>query len=476
MKKIKTILMALAVVCCLATACFASNQLVDMALWNANADQPSMGNVATANNPQALYNPTTNTLQFATNPVDVSGYLSGIEAALYDTTGKGDFKEVTILSTGTVETGTKNDGTNHTVTFLSSYELEVPSYLTKEGVEYITIKMRVPYTPMDVVVGTGYLDARLRIDWESMTATDWVEIVPNTEISAGEVESVTKTSQGIVLTAESTVAPSDCLFQVTKITSGTNYTAAAATLGTSNFDLYDIGLTLGGEDFALNGSVNLVLPYSNIPSVYRMNDGSKTTLRGLSSSDGYIISSRSLGLFAVVDGEPLEVVDTSSFVDISGHWAEETITNAVSAGLFNGTSATEFSPEAQMTNGMVITVLHRMAGSPSATATSSIWYAEAMAWGLEQGIIGGYTDFDGEANVTREALATMIYRYDGATSATGDLTAFADNTSISAWAVDGLTWANSQGIVTGKSATTIAPQNQATRAEVATMLWRYVSQ
>ncbi len=65
-----------------------SNQLVHIDLWNAAADKASMGNIATDNNKQALYNPTANTLQIAANPVNVSGYISGITAARYDITGK----------------------------------------------------------------------------------------------------------------------------------------------------------------------------------------------------------------------------------------------------------------------------------------------------------------------------------------------------------------------------------------------------
>ncbi len=494
LKKLASIVLATAMVTSMFTVAHASesNHLVDIALWNANSDQPSMGNVATDNNVQALYNPSENTLQFATNPVDVSGYCSGIQSALYDTTGKGDFQAVTTLSTGTVETGTKNDGTNHTVTFLSSFEIEVPSYLTMEGVEYIPFQMSVPYTPMDVVVGTGYLDARIRIDWDTMTTTDLTDLVPNTEISTGEVEEITLTSSGVTLNAESTIVSSDALFTVTKVTSGSAYNLAVASLAVAGFDLYEVSLTVDGADFELTGSVNLTFPYSNIPTVYRINDdATKTTLRGLSSAEGYLISTRSMGLYAVLDGVAMEVVEVPqieaevtpevevelTFADIAGHWAEDYIITAVNYGMFNGTSTTTFSPEAQMTNGMVITVLHRLAGEPEATHDGATWYSEAMAWGYENEMIGGYTDFAPEGNVTREGLATMLYRYQslGAIPAQGaDLSSFTDSADISDWALDALAWANAKGIVNGTTSTTIAPQSEATRAQVATMLCRYV--
>ena len=130
-----------------------SNQLVEVDLWHATSNKASMGNVATDNNSKALYNPSENTLQVATNPVSVSGYQSAITKAQYDITGKGSYKDVEILSTGTVQTGDKYDGTDHAVTYISSFEIELPDYITGEGVEYIPLHMMVPYTPMDEVVG-----------------------------------------------------------------------------------------------------------------------------------------------------------------------------------------------------------------------------------------------------------------------------------------------------------------------------------
>lgn len=493
MKKIGSIL----TVCCLALAMATtalaadSNQLVTIDLWNAAADQASMGNIATANNEQGLYNPEENTLQIATNSVDVSGYMSGIMAARYDTTGNGDYVDVTVLSTDIVETGTKNDGINHTVEYLSSFEIELPDYITGSGIEYIPIQMSVPHTPMDVVVGTGYLDARIRINWDEVEATDWVEIVPDTTMSSGEVEKIVLTDNGITVTADTTILVSDCVLTVTPITSGSDYELAKTALGSdvTDFDLYSVSVTLSGNEIEPSGSLEVIFPYANLPSLYRISDtGSKTVLRGTSSVNGYSILSRSLGLFAVVGGVEMEIlpeVETVEpeveaelyFADIAGHWAEDDIVSAVSAGLFNGTSTTTFSPDTQMTNGMIITVLHRIAGEPETANDGATWYSEAMAWGYDNGIIGGYTDFDGEENATREGLATMLYYYEtlmGSPVSGADLSNFTDSTTISDWAVDGLAWANAAGIVNGTSTTTISPTSEATRAQVATMLWRYV--
>ena len=76
-------------------------------------------------------------------------------AAQYDSTGKGDYLDVEVLTTNTVETGTKHDDTSHTITYLSSFEIPPPDYLTKTGVENIPFKMTAPYTPMDVAMETA---------------------------------------------------------------------------------------------------------------------------------------------------------------------------------------------------------------------------------------------------------------------------------------------------------------------------------
>lgn len=477
-KKIISTALCATMLCSMAVSAYAAdaNYMLSFDIWNAVSDQASMGNVSTDNNSEALYNPTENTLQIATNPVDVSGYMSGIIAAQYDTSSNGDYVDVKILSTFDVETGTKYDGTNHTISILSSFEIELPAYLTKEGVEYIMIKMSVPYTPMDVVVGTGYLDARLRIDWDTMTATSDAEITPDTTMSSGTVASVNLSSNGFIVNADTTIIPQNSSLTVVKVISGEDYELTATTLGHEDFDLYKLTITASELEVSASGALEIILPYSNSIELYRINtDGSKTVLRGTASSDGYKILSRNTGLFAVIGGEK---IDTNTFTDISSHWAETYIKNAVSYGLFNGTSDTTFSPESKMTAGMVITVLHRMAGSPATENTGETWYSEAMAWGYNMEIIGGYKDFDAEANVTREELATMIFRYEllsNEADERNDLSAFSDYSEVSAWASDALSWANAMGIVNGISETSLAPQNEATRAEVATMLCRFMA-
>lgn len=483
MKKLTSLLLTGAMICSLASSIMATNtnKMVEIDLWNANLDQPSMGNIATDNNGFALYNPEENTLQIATNPVEVSGYQSGLSAIMYDTTGNGDFVDAKILSSENIETGTKYDGENHEVVYLSSFEIEVPEYLTYSGYEYINIKMRVPYTPMDVVIGEGYLESRIRINWNNISETELEEIVPNTEISSGAVLPLELNQEGIKIVTDTNSLSEVTKLNVEKITSGAEYDMAKSALeGETNFNLYSIKFTLANEEISPTGAITIEFPYENLDQLYRINGAdSKTVLIGTQNDTNYEIMTRTVGLFAVVGGELyVEPTIEEKFTDVTGHWALEYIENAVNLGLFNGVGETSFGPNLQMTNAMAITVLHRIAGEPQVETTETIWYAQAVAWGLENSIIGGYNEFILNDNITREALATMIYKYEltlNENVESGNLDKYIDAGEISSWAVDGLAWANSNSIVNGKTADEIKPQDNATRAEVATMFCRYIN-
>ena len=139
-----------------------------------------------------------------------------------------------------------------------------------------------------------------------------------------------------------------------------------------------------------------------------------------------------------------------------------------------GTSATAFSPDLTTSRAMIMTILARLDGADTAS-TGGIWYEKGMAWAVQNGVSDGS---DPEADITREQLAVMLYRYaqrrGGAVSASADLSGYADASSVSAWALDALRWAVFEGIITGTTSTTLTPQGHATRAEAATMLMRYL--
>lgn len=176
----------------------------------------------------------------------------------------------------------------------------------------------------------------------------------------------------------------------------------------------------------------------------------------------------------------------NKFADVSGHWAQDAIAFVVERGLFNGTSETKFSPDAPMTRAMLVTVLHRLAGSPTVTGGTAFpdvpagqWYTDAVAWASGRGIVNGTgTGFAPNGNITREQLAAMLCRYlqstGGDVSTRGTLSGYPDAGKVSDWASDAMRWAVGGGIITGTGAGALNPVGNASRAEVATMLMRLV--
>lgn len=179
------------------------------------------------------------------------------------------------------------------------------------------------------------------------------------------------------------------------------------------------------------------------------------------------------------------------FTDVTDtDWYYESVQYAYEHGLFNGIDTHHFAPTNAMTRSMLATVLYRVAGEPSAEGLSNpfsdvaagAWYETAVTWASSAGVVSGVSasDFAPNTSVTREQLATMLYRYaavqDGANpSAAGDLSAFSDSGKISSWAGDAMSWAVGKGIITGKSGGILDPGGNASRAEVATMIGRFLN-
>ena len=136
-------------------------------------------------------------------------------------------------------------------------------------------------------------------------------------------------------------------------------------------------------------------------------------------------------------------------------------------GLMSGTGNGSFSPNAPTTRAMLMTVLARYAGED--TTGGATWYEKGMNWAKAYGVSDGTNP---NANITREQLVTMLYRYADSPAADGSLTAFADNATVSPYAVSAMQWAVANGIVNGSNGR-LNPQNNATRAEVAAILMRF---
>ena len=176
------------------------------------------------------------------------------------------------------------------------------------------------------------------------------------------------------------------------------------------------------------------------------------------------------------------------FTDVpNGKWYNEGIRFAVEHGLMNGYTDGTFRPNAELTRGQMITVIYRMAGAPGVEPTSAYsdvptgkYYTNAVAWGSANGVVTGYTDgtFRPDAPVTREQLATMLYRYSSSPAADQSVIAsFPDGGSVHNYAKNAMAWAVSNGLITGSkvgSQIYLQPANNANRAQFATIMMRYM--
>ncbi|MEG2421344.1 MAG: S-layer homology domain-containing protein, partial [Oscillospiraceae bacterium] len=168
---------------------------------------------------------------------------------------------------------------------------------------------------------------------------------------------------------------------------------------------------------------------------------------------------------------PQETTPVSErFSDIPADaWYAESVQFVVDNGLFSGTSKTAFSPKATTTRGMLWTVLYRHAGATT-KGEGKTWYADAQAWAKEIGISDGKNP---EGEISREQLATILYRYAKGKSTTADMSKFSDTNKISDFAAEAMNWAVEQGILQGANGK-LNPKGNASRAEVAAMVTRFV--
>ena len=177
-----------------------------------------------------------------------------------------------------------------------------------------------------------------------------------------------------------------------------------------------------------------------------------------------------------------------NFTDVQPNdWFAEPVAFAVEHGLFAGTSATTFSPNVNMTRAMLVAVLYRHSGDSVQNqqvfddVAADAWYAEPIAWAKEKGVVAGMTEttFAADQSIPREQMATILMRYTKYmgidTPAGGDaIKSYSDYDSISSYALASMAWAVDQGLISGTTSSTLSPTSGATRAQVATILMRYV--
>ena len=180
--------------------------------------------------------------------------------------------------------------------------------------------------------------------------------------------------------------------------------------------------------------------------------------------------------------------DSMRFDDVSkGDWFYDDVEYVYSKGIMDGVSKREFAPNETLTRAMIVKILYRIEGEPAGYRASGFndvesgrWYTEAVAWAAEKEIVKGYGNgkFGPNDPVTREQLAAILYRYTqykgwSTAAASGSLKGFADETSVSSYAVDAMNWAVDEGLLKGAN-NKLSPKSNATRAQVAAIIHRYL--
>lgn len=224
-----------------------------------------------------------------------------------------------------------------------------------------------------------------------------------------------------------------------------------------------VAVNLPGDD-----SVQVEIPVKNATpgtvAILVKPDGSEEVIKTTQNTgDGVAVTLK--------NGDTVKIVDNSkTFVDVPGSfWAHDNIAFATSRELFSGTSEHTFSPDEAMTRAMIVTVLARYEGVN--TSAGANWYDAGRKWAIANGVSDGSNMED---HLTREQLATMLYRYEGEPAVSGGLSGFTDASSVSSYAQTAMAWAVQNGLISGMTDTTLAPQGKATRAQVAAILQRYI--
>ena len=182
-----------------------------------------------------------------------------------------------------------------------------------------------------------------------------------------------------------------------------------------------------------------------------------------------------------------EAAAAHPFTDVpADHWANDSVAYVYENGLMSGVDEATFNPNGTTTRAMIVTVLYRLAGEPAEGSSgkftdvdSSAWYGPAVAWAAANDVVNGVTatTFAPNSPITREQMATILYRYADSQhydmSPWASLSVYADVGQISSYAEDAMRWACGGGLLTGTSATTLSPKGTATRAQVAVILARF---
>lgn len=329
--------------------------------------------------------------------------------------------------------------------------------------------------------------------WSGLVGGANVALTPITGTSAAWLEgSGSVTMQG--LTDEITLADSDLNITADGASARVNFDRGVEAVSVSGSGTLGLSVSVGDVTMRFSGTaangVTLTrdddtLTFSGADSGSVVVSEGNATIESTTITPGQDVSVS----FAGETEHPDEPASDLPYRDVRANdWFYDAVKFVSDEKLMTGTGANTFAPNLTTTRGMIVSILYRLEGGPQINGSSPFtdvkdddWYGDAVRWAERAGVVNGTsaTTFASNAAITREQLAAILMNYANYkhenTSARADLSKYSDAGKISSWANDVMAWAVSKGYISGMTATTLAPQGSATRAQVAAILQRYLA-
>ncbi len=365
---------------------------------------------------------------------------------------------------------TSKPGTKLTSKNLDDYQLYVGSSTSKDdSVEDIT------YVPATIATGS------VGVNYIAYSSSGTPLYIGTISFDYGKTsDKITSYAEGYTFKLSDFYASSDkdpiATLYFTQPTNGTlyvNYAKGSGTEITSSTKLYTV--------YAAKGSY----PVSSLTYIPKAGYTGTVNISYTSTTNAGKVGSGTVSITVA------DKTKSSTFSDVgtSLSWAAGSVDFAQKWGLVNGITTTTFGPNSTMNRAQLVTILYRAAGEPSVAGIanpfkdvpSNMYYYNAVLWASKNGIVTGTstTTFGPNGNVTREQVATFLYRYAKykgiSVTTTSTLSSYTDRAKVSSYAIEPMTWAVAKGIITGTTTTTLSPTGTATRAQVAVMLHRFLT-
>ena len=339
-----------------------------------------------------------------------------------------------------------------------------------------------------VFAGNGAMDAAYQIGavCQSINAPYVTIHAPGTTDST--------TVNGVSVNLEKGQLDTDTVLNVYRVVNTENVSLGQATQDIKKGELYNIAFTKNTQPVQPNGTVTVRIPIpdyfvTDACTVFRQEkNGTWTPLKARLEGKYITFETDHFSLYSVVNKDKgMTTYSKLPFSDVRiADWFYNDVKYVYEKGMMAGTAADVFAPNATTTRAMIVTILYRLEGSPAVTGTSAFvdvpagqWYTDAVNWAAANQIVKGTsaTTFAPNDSITREQMAAILYRYAQYkgydVTKKADLSGYSDNSQVSAYAKDALAWANAAKLINGVTNTTLAPQGNATRAQVSAILHRF---